>query len=42
LTSDELPLAEPAADQPLWMLLAGIALVLLALEWCLYHRRVVV
>ena len=42
LTSDELPLAEPAADQPLWMLLAGMALVLLALEWCLYHRRVVV
>jgi hypothetical protein len=41
-TSDELPLAEPAADQPLWMLLAGIVLVLLALEWCLYHRRVVV
>jgi hypothetical protein len=42
LTSDELPLAQPAADQPLWMLLAGMALVLLTLEWCLYHRRMVV
>jgi hypothetical protein len=42
LAGDELPLAEPVSDQPIWMLLAGVAVVLLAVEWCLYHRRVLV
>ncbi|TVS15327.1 MAG: VWA domain-containing protein [Planctomycetaceae bacterium] len=42
LTPDSLPLADPVRDQPLWMLLAGLALVLLTVEWCLYHRRFLV
>jgi hypothetical protein len=32
----------PTREQPLWMLLAGLAVVLLLIEWCLFHRRVVV
>jgi hypothetical protein len=34
----------PAAvrEQPLWMLLAGLAVVLLLTEWCLFHRKFVV
>ena len=32
----------PTREQPLWMLLAGLAVVLLLSEWCLFHRRVVV
>jgi hypothetical protein len=42
LTRAELSLAEPVSDQPLWVLLAGLAILLSSLEWCLYHRRVVV
>ncbi len=33
---------EPIDDQPLWMLLVGAAVVLLFVEWCLYHRKVIV
>jgi hypothetical protein len=32
----------PTREQPLWMLLAGLAVVLLLIEWCLFHRRVFV
>lgn len=32
----------PARQQPLWMWLAGAAAALLLVEWCLFHRRVVV
>lgn len=32
----------PTRQQPLWMWLAGAAAVLLLIEWCLFHRRVVV
>lgn len=32
----------PTREQPLWMLLTGLAVVLLLIEWCLFHRRVVV
>jgi hypothetical protein len=42
LQADELPLADSGWDQPLWMLLAGLAIVLLAVEWSFYHRRIVV
>ncbi len=42
VSSGELPLAEPVSDQPVWMLLVGFAVVLLILEWCLYHWRIVV
>ncbi|MBC8870073.1 MAG: VWA domain-containing protein [Planctomycetes bacterium] len=40
--SDKLTPVEPINDQPLWMLLIGVAIVLLFVEWCLYHRRVLV
>ncbi len=42
LSTDSLPLADPVRDQPLWMLLAGLAIALLTVEWCLYHRRFLV
>ncbi len=42
LPKASLPLAELGLDQPLWMLLAGLALVLVTVEWCLYHRRFLV
>lgn len=42
LPLESLPLADAERDQPLWMLLAGLALVLLTVEWCLYHRRFLV
>ena len=29
-------------DQPLWMLLVSVAIGMLVVEWCLFHRRVVV
>ncbi len=29
-------------DQPLWMLLVSVVIGLLVVEWCLFHRRVVV
>ena len=32
----------PTRQQPLWMWLAGAAAVLLLIEWCLFHRKVVV
>jgi hypothetical protein len=37
-----LPLADMVSDQPLWKLLAGLAIVWLAVEWCLYQRRIMV
>ncbi len=40
--SDVLETVEPTSDQPLWMLLIGIAILLISVEWCLFHRRVVV
>jgi len=40
--SDTLESVEPVSDQPLWTLLVGIAVLLASVEWCLYHRRVVV
>jgi hypothetical protein len=42
IASDELELLDPVHDQPLWMLLIGLALVVLIVEWCLYHRRYLV
>jgi hypothetical protein len=42
LSTDSLPLADPVRDQPLWRLLAGLAIALLTVEWCLYHRRFLV
>jgi len=41
-TSAELAPLEPINDQPLWMLIVGAAIVLLFIEWCLYHRKVIV
>lgn len=41
-TSAQLTPLEPIDDQPLWMLLVGAAIVLLFVEWCLYHRKVIV
>lgn len=32
----------PTRQQPLWMWLAGTAAVLLLVEWCLFHRKLVV
>jgi len=32
----------PVREQPLWMLLTGVAVVLLLTEWCLFHRKWVV
>lgn len=32
----------PTRQRPLWMWLAGAAALLLSVEWCLFHRRVVV
>jgi hypothetical protein len=32
----------PVREQPLWMLLAGVAVVLLLTDWCLFHRKWVV
>ena len=40
--SRDLPVSAPTREQPLWMLLAGLAVALLFIEWCLFHRRVVV
>jgi len=40
--SRDVPSPAPTREQPLWMLLAGLAVVLLLIEWCLFHRRVVV
>jgi len=40
--SDKLTPVEPINDGPLWMLLVGVAVVLLFVEWCLYHRKVIV
>lgn len=40
--SDALTPIEPTSDQPLWILLVGIAILLISVEWCLFHRRVVV
>jgi len=40
--SDALVTVEPTSDQPLWVLLVGIAILLISVEWCLFHRRVVV
>ena len=40
--SDKLTSVEPINDQPLWMLLVSAAIVLLFVEWWLYHRRVLV
>jgi hypothetical protein len=33
---------QPISDQPLWMLVVRLAVVLLFVEWCLYHRKVIV
>ncbi len=41
-TSAQLTPLEPINDQPLWMLLVAVAVVLLFFEWCLYHRKVIV
>jgi hypothetical protein len=42
VASRDVPSPAPTREQPLWMLLAGLAVVLLLSEWCLFHRRVVV
>lgn len=41
LISEDLPVSE-RAHQPLWSLLAAAALLLLAVEFCLYHQRIMV
>jgi hypothetical protein len=42
LPSDQLDVPEAVGDGPLWMLLVGLALILLVAEWCLFHRRILV
>ncbi len=42
VASRDVPSPAPTREQPLWMLLAGLAVVLLFVEWCLFHRRLVV
>jgi len=40
--SRDLESPAPTRQQPLWVGLAGAAAALLLIEWCLFHRRVVV
>lgn len=42
LKAGEYTPSPPVWDQPLWMLLVGVGIVLLVVEWYLFHRRVVV
>lgn len=40
--SEEFPASPVTSDEPLWMWLVGLAGLLMVIEWCLFHRRVVV
>jgi hypothetical protein len=44
LTVPSRPIETAAAsrEQPLWMLPLGLAVLFLFVEWCLFHRRIVV